>query len=715
MATKDAGAPSIAIRSLQTAARARSLASRLSETLEQVVEREHDRLPLWLPVALGTGIAAWFVLPDARAWTIFLLTAAASTMAALAFAGGTRWGRALAVFAATATVGTVLIWWKADRVAAPVLDRPVVMAFTARIEQVEPLPARQSVRLTLVPLTGEVPPKVRVSIREDAMRDEFRPGAEIALRARLMPPPSMAVPGAYDFARVAWFQGLGGTGRAIGGIEILKAAPHGTVRDRIAGWRQRLSAHVRESVGEGGAGAIAATLVTGDRGAIPEEDAEAMRRSGLAHLLSISGLHVTAVVGAAMLLTLKLLALSPALALRWPLVLVAAGVGAATGIAYTLLTGAEVPTIRSCIAALLVLGGIAMGREALTLRLIAAGALIVLLFWPEALAGPSFQMSFAAVTAIVVLHENPRIKALLARREEGYPARLARGVLGLLLTGIAVELTLTPIALFHFHKSGVYGALANIIAIPLTTFIVMPAEALGLLFDAVGLGAPFWWVAGQGLTFMLWIAHSAANAPGALAMLPSMPPAAFGLMVAGGLWAGLWQTRWRLAGFVPIVSGALWTFATPPPDLLVTGDGRHLALRMPDGRFAILRGRAGDYVRGMLGEGLGTDGELAALDESAIASCSRDLCVADIVRDGRRWRLLATRSRDFVAWRDMVRACAEADIVVADRRLPEACTPRWIKADRALLEKTGGLAITLGSSPRVVSVADRVGRHPWAQ
>ena len=86
-----------------------------------------------------------------------------------------------------------------------------------------------------------------------------------------------------------------------------------------------------------------------------------MRRSGLAHLLSVSGLHLTAVVGAVMLLTLKLLALSPALALRFRLVLVAAGAGALAGIAYTLLTGAEVPTVRSCIAALLVLAGIALG------------------------------------------------------------------------------------------------------------------------------------------------------------------------------------------------------------------------------------------------------------------------------------------------------------------------------------------------------------------
>ena len=101
-------------------------------------------------------------------------------------------------------------------------------------------------------------------------------------------------------------------------------------RATIAAWRQRLSAHIRSRL-EGGAGGIAAAFATGDQGGISEEDAEAMRASGLAHLLSVSGLHLTAVVGAVMLLTLRLLALSPTLALRWPLLVIAAGRGRGGG------------------------------------------------------------------------------------------------------------------------------------------------------------------------------------------------------------------------------------------------------------------------------------------------------------------------------------------------------------------------------------------------
>jgi competence protein ComEC len=715
MPTTGASAPSIADDPLQTS-RTGGLRGRFAAfagRLEARLDAERDQLPLWLPVGLGLGIAAWFALPGASAWAAFLLAAAALGLGAAAFAAGTRTGKALALFGLAAALGCGLVWWKAERVAAPPLAYPRMATFAATIDSFQRLPAKESVRLVVLPESGSgLPPKLRINLDAEDASDALQPGAIVRIRSWLMPPPPMAVPGAYDFARYAWFQRIGGTGRALD-VTLVAPARGQSWRARLAGWRQRLADHIQTRL-KGGEGGIATALATGDQGGISEEDAEAMRRSGLAHLLSVSGLHLTAVVGAVMLLTLKLLALSPTLALRFRLTVAAAAAGALAGIAYTLLTGAEVPTIRACVAAILVLIGVAIGRDALTLRLVAVGALIVLLFWPESLAGPSFQLSFAAITAIVALHEHPRIKALLARRDEGGFHKVGRFLLALVLTGLAVEIALTPIALYHFHRAGFYGAAANVVAIPLTTFIVMPLEALALLFDLAGLGAPFWWLAGQALSLLLGLAHAAANAPGAVAMLPTMPVAAFALMVAGGLWIALWRTGWRRWGLVPVAAGAAWALATPAPDLLVTGDGRHLALRTADGGVAILRGRAGDYVRDMLSETSGYEGDLPAIADLPGAACSPDLCVADIVRGGRRWRLLATRSSRLVDFGPLARACAAADIVVSDRRLPRTCVPRWLKADRALLRRTGGLAITLGETPRVATVANRVGRHPWA-
>jgi competence protein ComEC len=718
MAASDGCAPSIAEepppRGL--AAAISGAFARASMRLDSLADAERDQLALWLPVGLGLGTAAWFVLPDPASWTAFLLLAAGLTLAPLALAADTRWARALALFWLAALIGCANVWWKADRAEAPVLRREGVASFSAAIESLQRLPAEGIVRL-VVRVDGKdgaerLPERIRLNIEEEKAAKDLEVGATVAVRAWLMPPPPPAVPGAYDFARAAWFQQLGATGRA---LEVKVSAPPGTRswRARLSSARQRLADHIRGRL-EGGAGGIAAALATGDQGGISEEDAEAMRRSGLAHLLSVSGLHLTAVVGAVMLVTLRLLALSPALALRFRLVVIAAAAGALAGIAYTLFTGAEVPTVRSCIAAILVLGGIALGREALTLRLVAVGALFVLLLWPESLAGPSFQMSFAAIVAIVVIHDHPRVRALIERRDEALPLKLLRLVAGLVLTGLAVELALMPIALFHFHQAGLYGALANIVAIPLTTFVIMPLEAIALLLDPIGLSAPFWWFAGQGLSLLLRLAHATAAAPGAVAMLPGISRGAFALMVAGGLWLCLWRTRWRRAGLLPVAAGAAWALVTPAPDLLVTGDGAHLAIRTEGQGLAILRPRAGDYVRDTLSENAGVRAEPLELETLPEAECSPDLCAADIVREGRRWRVLATRSANLVDFGPLRRACAAADIVVSDRRLPVTCRPRWLKADRALLARTGGLSIVLGREPTVTTVASFAGAHPWA-
>jgi len=464
----------------------------------------------------------------------------------------------------------------------------------------------------------------------------------------------------------------------------------------------------------GGAGAIGATLATGDRGAIDEADAEAMRRSGLAHLLSISGLHVTAVVGAIYLLVLKSLALAPPLALRFRLPIVAAGCAALAALAYTLMTGAQVPTIRACVAALLVLVALMMGRSAITLRMVAAGALFVLIFWPEALVGPSFQLSFAAVTAIIALHEHPRIKAMFMLREESVMRRTGRFIYSLFLTGLVVEIALMPIALYHFHKAGLYGALANIIAIPLTTFVIMPLEALALVLDSVGLGAPVWWLCEKALSSLIALAHFVSSRPGAVTMLPTMPVIAFGFVLLGGLWLCLWRERWRYWGLVPALIGALIIATTRAPDLYITGDGRHVAIRNDRGELAMLRSRSGDFIRDMIRENAGVEGDSQALEDWPNADCNADSCLATVRADGRDWQILATRSSHYISALALSAACRRADIVVSERWLPQSCQPRWLKADRSLLSQVGGMTIDL-ENQKISTALDWTGKHVWTR
>ena len=191
-----------------------------------------------------------------------------------------------------------------------------------------------------------------------------------------------------------------------------------------------------------------------------------------------------------------------------------------------------------------------MGRDALSLRMVAVAAVFVLLLWPESLVGPSFQMSFLAGIAIVALHGCKPVREFLKPRDEGWVKRTGRQTLMLLVTGLVIEIALMPIVLFHFHRAGVCGALANVIAIPLVTFVSMPLIALALVLDVVGLGAPAWWLVGKSLDLMLGIAHFTASQPGAVKLMPQMGGVTFALFLAGGIWLALWRGKPRLLGFV---------------------------------------------------------------------------------------------------------------------------------------------------------------------
>ena len=696
--------------------------SALSSVLERV---EHflagagfDRAP-WLAVGFAGGIGTWFALANAWQWAAFI-TGCLGTLALVLLAmredGRFPYMRqSLAALALVAAAGCGTVWSKSALVGSAPIARPLVAELGGTVLDRDDRPAEQRIRLviaTLEPGTGR-PIRVRINLPAQSDRPGLTPGASVALRARLMPPAPPMLPGGYNFARTAWFAGLSATGAALGDVRVLRAGEGG---GPIARMQAALSAHVRANVA-GSAGAIAAAFASGDRGAIAPADDAAMRDAGLSHLLSISGLHVSAVIAAAYLLALRVLALWPWLALRVRLPLAAAGAGALVGIGYTLLTGAEVPTIRSCLGAVLVLAALALGREPLSMRMLAVAAFIVMLFWPEAVAGPSFQMSFAAVIAIIALHGAAPVRAFLAPREEGALTRLARNGAMLLGTGVVIELALMPIGLFHFHRAGIYGALANVVAIPLTTAATMPLIGLALLLDIAGAGGPAWWLAGQSLDLMLALAHWVAARPGAVTVLPAMGSGGMALFVAGGLWLALWRGRVRLLGLLPVALGVLLLTTLRAPDVLVSGDGRHVGItgEGAGGDLLVLRqarGEAPGFAGETLAEMAGMRGEAQPLAQWPGARCNRDFCVVRLHRNGRDWHLLIARGHDAVPERALAAACERVDIVIADRWLPASCQPRWFRADRTMLGQTGGLAIDLRRG-RVTSVAKTQGEHGW--
>ncbi len=676
--------------------------------------REFDRAP-WLVVALIGGIALWFRLAGPWQWIASIGVALIAALAATALwrdrPERTNVRMATVGFGLAIALGVLLIWSRSAIVGAEPIERPVLTSIDGRVLDRRDKPAQGRVRITLAyrdAVSGSAR-KVRINVPLDHADPAIDDGARIRLRARLMPPAPPMLPGAYDFARTAWFGGLAATGSLVGPITVVEAAPRDDWGlDRV---QRALSAHVRGELG-GSAGAIAAAFASGDRGAISEADEDAMRDAGLTHLLSISGLHVSAVIAAAYILAIRLLALWPWFALRVRLPLVAASIAAVAGIGYTLLTGAEVPTVRSCAAAMLVLGALALGREALSLRMVAVAAAFVIALWPESVIGPSFQMSFSAVIAIVALHQSAPVKRFLGPQEETWRAKFAKRALMLLVTGFVIELALMPIVLLHFHRAGIYGAFANVVAIPLVTFVSMPLIAIALTLDIVGLGAPAWWLAGQSLDLLLTIAHFTAAQPGSVKMMPQMSHLTFALFAVGGLWLALWHGRVRLLGLIPSALATVMLLHTPVPDILVSGGGQHVGITGEDERLLVLRDTRSEFTRDNLLELAGMDGDPLPLAQWPGARCNPDFCVLTIERAGRSWHLLMARGRSMIEERALAAACARADIVVASRWLPRSCRPLWLKADGRLLARTGGLAITLADE-QVHTVAQDQGNHGW--
>jgi competence protein ComEC len=673
-----------------------------------------DRLP-WLAVGLAAGIGLWFALANAWLWSgviVFGLGVASGALAGMGKAG--RHGHlrlGIAAMALAISAGCGVVWLKSSLIGTPPVAGVETVDIRGRILDRYAQPAQHKLRLELAfrePATNRAIRAV-LTMPDHADQPGLAEGATVKLRARLMPPSLPGVPGGYDAARQAWFDGIAATGTVVGSVTV-ETLPPGD--DWLARARHALSDHVRGRVA-GSPGGIAAAFASGDRGGISAADEQAMRDSGLTHLLSVSGLHVSAVIAGAYVLAVRLLGLFPWLVLRVRLPLLASCCGGLAGIGYTLLTGAQVPTVRSVLGALLVLGAMALGRQPFSLRLLAVGAACVMLLWPEAVVGPSFQMSFGSVLAIIVVHDNTPVRAFLSPCDEPWWWRLGRHAAMILLTGMVIDLALTPIALFHFYRAGVYGSLANLVAIPLTTFVSMPAIAAGLALDLVGLGAPAWWVCEQSLRLLLAIARWMAERPGAVTVMPAMGAWRFVLAVAGMLWLALWHGRVRLWGLAPVVVMVVSLAWVRPPDVLVTGDGRNIGITgLPGQALVMLREGRGSYAGDAMLESAGMNGIATSLTRWPGAHCSPTACTIALDRGGHLWRLLMLRGKAEPAADKLTKACVEADIVIAPGTLKVPCRPALLKADEVLLSETGGIAFDLAHK-RITTVAQSETGLPW--
>ncbi len=667
-----------------------------------MLEAERRQWILFAPVCLGLGIGLWFLLPFNGQRQAAVLAALSLALLGLALPGLPR--RLIVTAGLLVALGLLAAEWRSAQVAAPRLYHRLTAApFAGTVQQIIQREGGERVQIVLLRDASSIDPAVRVRLTaHEPLPPGVEPGARIAVTATLGPVPGPSLPGLHDPARTAWFQGVSASGRIVGPVNLIVRTPGS--KSWLDRSRQHLSAYIAKALG-GDAGAIAVALSVGEQGRARPELLEDMRISGLAHLLSVSGFHVSVVVSGAFLLLRRLLALSPWLANRTSVSRLAAIGAGLAGTAYVFLSGAEFPAVRSMIAAWVVLVALMLGRDPFSLRLIAFGAFLILFVRPEALLNPGFQLSFAAVAAIVALSLTPFGKRLtMAGPEEGALPKVGRLLLALMLTGFVAEAVLTPIALFHFGRTGAYGVFANVLAIPLTSFIVMPLLGLWLFLSVLGLGGLVAWALIPSLDLLAAIASRVAALPGASLTLPSMPLPALLLLVGGGLPLILLQGRLRWSGLPLILTGAALALFAPRPDILISADGRQVGV-VADGHLHTLRGHRGGYLANSWAEASGAPADLS-LASLPGARCDRFACAAGL-QTGLQLLALTGESRP------TRQSCAGVDLVVSPAPLSPACVPRWQRIDQAVLKKSGAIAIHSGPR-RMVSVADRAGDQPWS-
>ncbi|MCX5514574.1 ComEC/Rec2 family competence protein [Kaistia algarum] len=661
-----------------------------------VFEREIDtgRGFLWLAVTYAAGILVYFTAPSEPSG----IALAILTLALAVAAWKLRHGRAglfrLMLVAAMAVAGATTIKLRTDHVAAPRLERQMTGTLTGFVEAREA--RRGGFRLTIRVVSFDarglaaLPERVTTTVRGSAPAV----GEGVTLLARLRPPSGPAMPGGYDFGLPAYYGGIGGTGFAYGRVNpaelgepplsIRLTMPLEALREAI---RTRIGASL-----SGDTARIATALVIGDAGGISEEGEDALRQSGLAHVLSVSGLHMVLVAGFVFWAVRAALALSPGLALRRPIKKWAALAALGVTFFYLLISGLDVAAQRSFIMTGVVFLAILVDRRAISMRNVAIGAFVVLALSPESLLVAGFQMSFAATIALVAGFE------ALSRRPRGLrPVSHSRfgsvlrwfGLLigGLALTSLLGGLGTTPFALYHFQRMAPLSILANVAAMPLVDFLVMPLALLAVLAMPFGFEAPFLWVMGVGIDGMSDVARTVSDwseGTGSAAM-----PSAASLLVfmAGFLWLALMRERWRLAGLVPMLVGGALALYPHRSDIIIAPDGRQVAIRTGNGSYQILARKIDPFIAGIW---LRADGDSREAKDPALMAatrCDASGCVAPMP-DGRLVALALERD----AFAD---DCRSPVLIVTPIAAPTGCAAEVATIDRDRLAQSGSIALDL--------------------
>lgn len=672
---------------------------RIQQFLICKIHEEYDRLFLWCPILFSVGISAYFCFPF-EPWAGWGALAVIISLFLVFLTRHLFVPRVLSLGLMVMCVGYEVSQLKTHWLNTPMITHKVEgVMITGFIDGVEHRP--KNIRVTMSKLTYEnwpetqpKPIKIRLSFKKGG--ENLQPGQTIRVEAGLLPARGPVAEGAYDFAMRSYFEGLGAVGFASEPPAILSEQPI----DFIGDIRHRLNIKLREKM-EPLTGAVACALITGDRSGIPDKVRQQFADSGIAHILAISGLHLSIIAGLVFLLVRRGLSLFPRLALNQPTKKWAAGVSILFTFIYLLLCNGATPAMRAFYMTGLVMVAVILDRAALTLRNVALAAMFILVLWPEVLFNPSFQMSFAAVTALIAAYERyRRQQSLFSLSQYNLPHSVSY-VAGIILTTLIASVATAPYTIFTFNRFALHAIEANLIAIPLTTFWIMPAALLSVML------MPFGWeeypliVFGWGIDILIQIAETVSAWPGAVILVPQMSGWLMGGVTLGWLWIGIWKTRWRWVGLAPTLVCALLMFKTEIPDVYVSKEHGLIAFREDNTLWVNDVGRGyyiSDTWRQLAGLELKKD-----LSEHVHFKCDGNLCYGKI---GERSVSLSRR------WRKSPKKCAS--VMLSLGYIPRYCSPDAGLSAEGLIHD-GTYTFKLNGEQLEIIEEPVILRRPWSK
>lgn len=688
--------------------------------LEQFIARQRQNAFLWVPVLIGTGIGLYFSLkvePSGLAGVVAFCLCA--FIVALAFG----WQRSVTP-AVVLGIGFMLVsaGWNVAKlrtflVSAPAIARsmdPVMVE--GIVSSLDMLDKKRGTRVILKDPVIEglkreqTPQSIRISIRKDG---DLKPGQHIRVLAGLNPPSPPVLPGSFDFQRHMYYLRIGALGFAYKAPEIIaQPGQKETLSHWIESFRQKHSLSVRAVVAEPEASIVSALLL-GERAGIPEDTWQDIRAAGLAHVISISGLHIGLIAGGIFFFSRLAMALVPRFALYHPIKKYAAVMALLGCTFYAVMVGLSVPTLRSVMMTGLVLTAIMFDRSPFSMRLVALSALIILLTTPEALTGPSFQMSFGAVAALIFFYDETRNFWARINRSGHWWRKPIIHVIGICATSLIATLATAPFTLYHFQQFPIYSVIGNALALPVVGFVVMTAAVMAYLLMPFGLEAPALQVMGWGVDMMLDISRWIAGWPQASLLLPAWPLASLVSFTLAGLGLMLLRGRIRWIFVFPLILGVAFVLVNKKPDIVVAQSAKLVMVRLSDEHIILNTRRTERFAAENWVRAMGLEPEKVGVfpKEGRVQGGGNNLSCDPY---GCRVHLQGRNIALSFDPRTVVEDCGQVDLLISTK--PVRGCRRNPVIDRWDLKDDGTHAIWITERfLRIKTVEGERGKRPWNQ